>query len=319
VLWLEMSLDDVHGGGDWSFGKCLWSPTEKKSNGGKWPFWEYMLSVQSGDPVVHLRGKNPSQAAFVGYSIAESDGFKTNDKPPEPGEWRECSSFYRIVLKDFVEFPEPILLKTLFSEKNHEMRNYYAQKKASNGRLGIFFVIQNGSLQRLNGAYLSIIDSELASIIFGNDFSQTNADVSASTPTAERIANLKVRVGQSDFSKSVRVNYGSKCCFPNCKIDEPQFLISSHIARWADVPELRGDVANGLCLCLLHDRAFELGLFTINENYLVTNETSQYRKLSSHWAKIHIDPYVGQPIQKSTKMPSVIALRHHWKRIGKED
>jgi hypothetical protein len=36
--WLENSLDDVHGGGDWSFTKMLLAPTKKQKDAqGTWP------------------------------------------------------------------------------------------------------------------------------------------------------------------------------------------------------------------------------------------------------------------------------------------
>lgn len=82
MLWLEMSRDENHGGGHWGFQKCLWSPTYK-TNGVKWAFWETVHKVQEGDLVIHLRGK--TSPAFVGYSVAATDGYKTSSRPPEPG------------------------------------------------------------------------------------------------------------------------------------------------------------------------------------------------------------------------------------------
>lgn len=31
MMWIEMSRDEVHGGGDWAFAKCVWSPTHKNN------------------------------------------------------------------------------------------------------------------------------------------------------------------------------------------------------------------------------------------------------------------------------------------------
>ena len=41
-------------------------------------------------------------------------------------------------------------------------------------------------------------------------------------------------------------------------------MVGSHIARWADNEELRGNTDNGLCLFLQHNRAFEKGFYTLN-------------------------------------------------------
>lgn len=73
--------------------------------------------------------------------------------------------------------------------------------------------------------------------------------------TGERIRELRVREGQQRFSDNVRGNYSGRCCFPHCPIVEQHFLIGAHIARWSDVPHLRGKVSNGLCFCLMHDKA----------------------------------------------------------------
>ena len=74
-MWLEMSRDSAHGGPGWAFTECLWSPTHKNPSG-SWSFWELLSRVRKGDTVFHLRGKSP-RAAFVGYSIADSDGYQT--------------------------------------------------------------------------------------------------------------------------------------------------------------------------------------------------------------------------------------------------
>ena len=80
---------------------------------------------------------------------------------------------------------------------------------------------------------------------------------------------VSVRSGQSDFSKAVRKNFGHRCCFPECDVDEDALLIGAHIERWADAPSGRGEVANGPCLCALHDRAFEVGLFVLTDTFRV--------------------------------------------------
>ncbi|WP_300787650.1 hypothetical protein, partial [uncultured Akkermansia sp.] len=73
MIWIEMSRDNIHGGGEWGFTKCLWSPAYKFSSNKKrkisWLYWNNILKVQQGDIILHLRGKKHF-ASFVGYSIA---------------------------------------------------------------------------------------------------------------------------------------------------------------------------------------------------------------------------------------------------------
>lgn len=316
-MWLEMSRDRVHGGPGWAFTECLWSPTHKNPSG-RWAFWELLSRVCKGDTVFHLKGKSPG-AAFVGYSIADSDGYQTRDRPPEPGQWAYATSFYRVPLTGFVPFLDPIPLEQVFAECDSQLREYFAENKSRSGHLQehIFFVVQVGRLQCLNGAYLSEFGEELSNIILGPTFSGAFAQangVAISTRTGDQIAQVRARLGQDAFSANVRQNYASRCCFPGCRVAEDRFLVGAHIARWSDARELRGHTSNGLCLCLFHDRAFESGLFTLTADFRVaTNST----KLSdSPWAKANIAPYNGKPIALGAIPPSLNSLRQHWERIG---
>lgn len=36
MIWLEMSREEKHGGGEWSFQKCIWAPSHKKGTNNKW-------------------------------------------------------------------------------------------------------------------------------------------------------------------------------------------------------------------------------------------------------------------------------------------
>ncbi len=316
-MWLEMSRDHAHGGSGWSFTECLWSPTHKNPSG-RWPFWELLKRVRKGDIVFHLRGKNP-RAAFVGYSIADSDGYHTQDRPPIPGQWAYATSFYRVPLTGFVPFLDPIPLRQVFDESSMRLREFFLMNKRRPRRLQehIFFVVQADRLQCLNGAYLSELGKELGSIIFGPRFGGGSArenTVSVSVRTGDQIAQLRARLGQDAFSANVRQNYGSRCCFPGCRVAEDRFLVGAHIARWSDARELRGDTSNGLCFCLFHDRAFEAGLFTVSARYHVA--VNSMKLVESSWAQENLAPYDGKAIALGAIKPALPSLRQHWARIG---
>ena len=86
MIWLEMSREEKHGGGEWSFAKCIWSPSHKNKANSKWLFWENILNVRKNDIVIHLRGKG-EESAFIGFSSAISDGYETKRRPPQAGIW----------------------------------------------------------------------------------------------------------------------------------------------------------------------------------------------------------------------------------------
>jgi putative restriction endonuclease len=200
------------------------------------------------------------------------------------------------------------------------LRDYYYRNKAKpdSSRRRLFFVVQAGRLQCLNGAYLSEVDEELAGLLFNSlpydyELPDSNTAFSNIIRTDEDWRELKVRINQSAFSDAIRKNFGHQCCFPECDVSDDLFLIGAHIARWADAPELRGDIANGLCLCLMHDKAFEAGLFTLSLNYCVWLNQEQIDK--SEWAKAHLSSAHGKPIRRGKVMPSENSISHHWERI----
>lgn len=135
-----MSRDIEHGGKEWGFTKCIWAPTYKNGKGSNksWLYWDNVNKVKSGDFILHLRGKD-KEAEIVGYSIAKTDGHRTEERPPIAGEWDYCTSFYRAMLTDFFRFNNTINLYQLFFNKELELRNYY-EKKAN---LKIYFLRYN--------------------------------------------------------------------------------------------------------------------------------------------------------------------------------
>jgi len=316
-MWLEMTRHAAHGGEGWAFAECLWSPTHKDPSG-RWSFWESLRRVRKDDIVVHLLGEG-KRAAFVGYSTADADGYQTTSRPPTPGQYSYATSFYRVPLAGFVRFPDPISLAQVFTARDHEMRQYFAQNRLQpkKTREHVFFVVQAGRLQCLNGAYCSELSNELAGIVLGHQFGSALPHgplVAVSARTGEQIGQIKTRLGQKDFSDHVRENYGHRCCFPGCDIAEHSLLVGAHIARWSDTTHLRGMTSNGLCLCLFHDRAFELGLFTLTETFRVS--VNGTKNANSRWGTQNIAPFEGQQIRSGAIMPATDSLRQHWERIA---
>lgn len=80
---------------------------------------------------------------------------------------------------------------------------------------------------------------------------------------------MKQRVGQYFFRMAVLNSYSNRCCVTG--LNQKQLLIASHIKPWAvsDAKTERTNPANGLCLNCLHDKAFDKGLITIDDNYRI--------------------------------------------------
>jgi hypothetical protein len=316
MIYLGMSRDEQHGGGTWGFTNCIWAPTEKKGAGGSWPFWEKVLHVREGDTIIHLRGV-PPKAYFVGYSTAAGDGFRTSKRPPDPEEWAYAEAFYRADLTGFTPFHTPISLDQVLGARTAALEAYFdANKNRGRDKLNLFVVRQGGQLQCLQGAYLSDVDEELLTVLFGGSIglkSPNTDEVVVSVETGSQISAIRARLGQSRFSDSIKELYGNRCCFPGCDISDPRFLVGSHIARWSDNEELRGELGNGLCLCLIHDKAFEVGLYTLDE-HLVVFVNPRERKSSSTIVQ-DIIKREGEKIRVPKIPPLPDALLEHWIRI----
>ncbi|GHV57841.1 restriction endonuclease [Spirochaetia bacterium] len=100
-------------------------------------------------------------------------------------------------------------------------------------------------------------------------------DIGYSGETRQSIVNT--RIGQSFFRKSVLSSYQYICCMSGVSI--PELLIASHIIPWSNSKENRLNPANGLCLSSIHDKAFDLGLITVNPDcvIIVSKKMKEYK------------------------------------------
>jgi hypothetical protein len=83
----------------------------------------------------------------------------------------------------------------------------------------------------------------------------------------DRQAITKVRVNQHFFRSLILASYRSQCAV--CELPIPELLVASHIVPWSVDPALRMNPTNGICLCSLHDRAFDTGILSISPEYTV--------------------------------------------------
>ena len=88
----------------------------------------------------------------------------------------------------------------------------------------------------------------------------------------DRTQMTKVRVNQQFFRAMILTGYRSQCAI--CEIPVASLLVASHIVPWSVDRSLRMNPRNGLCLCNLHDRAFDRGLITINGDYRIVVDSS---------------------------------------------
>lgn len=78
-------------------------------------------------------------------------------------------------------------------------------------------------------------------------------------------AIINVRVNQGKFRDLLLKRYNNKCCL--CGVKNQKFLIASHIKPWAESePKEKLDVNNGFLMCPNHDKLFDKGYITFDDD-----------------------------------------------------
>ncbi len=123
----------------------------------------------------------------------------------------------------------------------------------------------------------------------------------------------KTRLGQKFFRKSVLSSYQSQCCISGLTI--PSLLVASHIVPWHIDEKNRLNPRNGLCLSVLHDRAFDTGIITITEEMTV-RISCYFSSKSDTFFSTTFSGYEGQSISLPEKfLPSQEFLAYHRQHI----
>lgn len=92
-------------------------------------------------------------------------------------------------------------------------------------------------------------------------------EFSVDTSNTEIMGKTKIRISQNVLRDYVLNNYGNQCAL--CGINIRDLLVCSHIKPWAVSEENRLNPANAICLCVLHDRLFDRGYFSLNDRYQI--------------------------------------------------
>lgn len=137
-------------------------------------------------------------------------------------------------------------------------------------------------------------------------------------PRGETVKEIlvKARRVQSFFRAAVLTSYEHRCALTGLAISE--LLNASHIIPWSVDEKRRADPRNGICLNALHDRAFDRGFITFDENLrvVVSPELSKSEICSIH--REHLIGISGWQLRLPTRFPpDASALEYHRERIFK--
>ena len=129
----------------------------------------------------------------------------------------------------------------------------------------------------------------------------------------DRIVPTKTRIGQKFFRKSVLSAYMYRCCITGLAI--PKLLVASHIVPWRDDRANRLNPRNGLALSILHDKAFDLGMITINDDMTVRVSQKEF-SVKDKFFMTTLKSYDGKTIALPDKFqPHENFLAYHREKI----
>jgi len=220
-IWIEATKDEHHHGGQgWEFGACLWSPTTDKRGA---RIYENLLAVNADDIVLHLYNFNydgtGKKTYLTGLSYADGTGFITNNEPPEAGDWSNRNQYYRVNLRGYHQFTNPVPLGDIVSMYSDKLTD--AQSVHSSGKPT--FSKYKDSIRVTQGAYLTKASYELFNLLLDAakvDYEQVREKPAASDAHEQHQA---VREGEqyrrellyfkrdSSLVKAAKETYGNKC------------------------------------------------------------------------------------------------------------
>ena len=83
----------------------------------------------------------------------------------------------------------------------------------------------------------------------------------------DRHVVTKVRVNQHLFRSIILTGYRFECAV--CRLPIPSLLVAAHIVPWSADKSQRMNPRNGICLCSLHDKAFDAGILIIEPDFRI--------------------------------------------------
>lgn len=126
----------------------------------------------------------------------------------------------------------------------------------------------------------------------------------------ERAALVKTRRVQSFFRAAVLASYGSRCAITGLAIRD--LLNASHIIPWSVDSKRRADPRNGICLNALHDRAFDRGLISFDDELrvIISSTLQDAEECDLHRAQLL--EIAGRPLRLPERFhPERTAMEYH--------
>ncbi len=129
-----------------------------------------------------------------------------------------------------------------------------------------------------------------------------------------RIREVKTRVNQNIFRQMVLANYTNQCAVTG--ISKPELLIASHIIPWSKNENERLNPQNGICLSSMYDKAYDIGLISINLDYKIVFSQELKKDSKQPFYNNFFGNFEGKPIILPNKfLPQKEFLAYHLEHI----
>lgn len=128
----------------------------------------------------------------------------------------------------------------------------------------------------------------------------------------DRPALVTQRVNQQYFRNTLIHNYHDHCCITGIAIDP--LLVASHVKPWKDSsPTEKVAASNGLLLNAFHDRAFDQGLITLDNDFAIhVSPHVEHTEINDEWLYRYDGQRISLPVVCS---PSREFLEFHREHI----
>ena len=121
---------------------------------------------------------------------------------------------------------------------------------------------------------------------------------------------VKTRRVQSFFRAAVLSSYDYHCALTGLAI--PELLNASHIIPWSKDKKRRADPRNGICLNAFHDRAFDRGLISFDEDLRVIVSSTINKVAECDIHRHQLIEISGNPLKLPQRFqPERAALDYH--------
>lgn len=173
-----------------------------------------------------------------------------------------------------------------------------------------FLFFSSTGVYTLNQVDVHAANEDLPDDVLENAIETGHLTLTDVDTSSNAVAAVRIRRGMNALRRKTLFNYHSRCAV--CDTNDERLLIASHIARWADRPEARGLLSNVICFCTLHDKLFEIGYFSLNENLRLIWRNTQHLQAIHIWRQQCTFEFNLPKL----KPPDVLFISEHRTRVG---